>query len=150
MSIGKWNIRFSELAKHVADWSKDTSTKVGAIIVNPEEKNPISMGFNGFPARVNDSILERNERPLKYFYTQHAEINAISNAAKNGGKTMGCEMYVNFFPCSSCAGAIVNAGISRLFCDKKPDYDNEKWGESWKISKTIFDEANIAVIFINE
>lgn len=147
--MNKWNIRFIELAKFVAQWSKDT-TKVGAVIVNPEDKTPISLGFNGFPSKINDEIEERHERPLKYLYTQHAETNSISNAAKNGQKTKGCDIYVNLYPCSNCAGAIVNAGIKRVFCENKPDFNDIRWGKSWNISKTMFKEAGIEVIFINE
>ena len=40
-----WNLRFMQLADHIAQWSKDRSTKVGAVIVM--DKNPISMGYNG-------------------------------------------------------------------------------------------------------
>jgi len=147
--MDKWKLRFTELAKHVANWSKDKSTKVGAIIVNPEDRNPISMGFNGFPTKVNEDIPERHERPLKYLYTVHGEINAIANAAKNGQRTKDCDMYVNYFPCCNCAGAIVNAGIKKLICENKPDFNNERWGENWKISLIILTEGGVEIEYIN-
>lgn len=147
--MNKWDIKFSGLAKYVAEWSKDKSVKVGAVIVNPDDKNPISMGFNGFPSKVNEDILERHERPLKYLYTVHGEINAIANAAKNGQRTKGCDIYVTYFPCSNCAGAIVNAGIKRVFCTEAPDFNNERWGENWKISLTILTEGGIEIIYMN-
>ncbi|MFA5207103.1 MAG: dCMP deaminase family protein [Candidatus Paceibacterota bacterium] len=146
MTINKWDLRFMSLAKEVASWSKDT-TKVGCCIVY--DKNPISMGFNGFPTKTNDEISERHERPLKYLYTVHSEANGLVQAAKNGQKTEGCTMYVTLFPCSNCAGLIVNAGIVRLVCENKPDLNDERWGENWKISYQIFNEANIIIEFIN-
>ena len=39
-----WNQRFMDLAKHVAGWSKDPSTQVGAVVVN-DKKQVISMGI---------------------------------------------------------------------------------------------------------
>lgn len=147
--INKWNLRFNDLAKYIAGWSKDKSTKVGAIIVNAEDKNPISMGFNGFPANVNENIPERHERPLKYSFTVHGEINAIANAAKNGQKTKGCDMYVNYFPCCNCAGAIVNAGIKKVICENKPNLNDERWGENWKISLMILNEGGVEIEYVN-
>lgn len=144
-----WNNKFNELAKHVSTWSKDKSVKVGAVIVNPIDKNPISMGYNGFPSKVNENINERHERPLKYSYTVHAEINAITNAAKNGQKTKDCYMYMTYFPCCNCAGAIVNSGIKKIICNKEPDLFDERWGENWKISLIILNEGNVEIEYID-
>lgn len=144
----KWDFRFMELSEHIANWSKDKSTKVGAVIVNKDDLNPISLGYNGFPSGVDDDVDERYERPLKYEYTVHAEQNAIANAAKNGQTTNGCSIYVNFFPCPRCAGLIANAGIKKVYCKNKPDFTDERWGGSWKISETIFNESQINVIYL--
>lgn len=146
--IDKWDLRFMALAHAVASWSKDIRTKVGSVIVN--DRNPISMGFNGFPKGCNDFDKKRFEPPLKYLYTQHSESNAIAQSAKNGQKTDGCTIYVTLFPCSSCAGMIVNAGIKRVVCNDRPTLDNEKYRESWGIAIKIFEEAGIQVDFINE
>jgi len=149
MCLDKWDVRFIELAKHVATWSKDKSTQVGSVIVNPIDKNPISMGFNGFASKVDETKKERHERPLKYSYTVHSEANAIANAAKNGQKTKDCVIYVNFFPCSNCAGLIVNAGINKVICENEPDFNDERWGESWKISYNILIEGGVLIKYLN-
>jgi len=143
----KWDLRFMELADVTASWSKDTRTKVGSVIV--KGKNPISMGFNGFPAGVKD-LSERFLPPEKYDWTIHSEANSIVQAAKNGQKTEGCVMYVTLFPCCNCAGLIVNAGIKKVICKNKPDFSNEKYGKSWKTALTIFEEAGITVEYLNE
>ena len=50
----------------------------------------------------------------------HAEINALSDAARHGHDTKGATIYVTLEPCSSygrtppCTEAIKAAGISRL------------------------------------
>jgi dCMP deaminase len=148
--VDKWDLRFLELSKHVASWSKDPSTKVGAVIVNSIDKNPISMGFNGFPVKVSETSPERLERNEKLRWVVHAEANSIANCSKNNGNSKGCTMYVTYFPCSNCAGLIVNAGIARVVCENKPDFNHERWGESWKIAQTIFDEAGVKVEYIHE
>ena len=49
----KWDKRFLDLAKHISDWSKDPSTKVGCIVVG-EDREIRSTGFNGFPRGIED------------------------------------------------------------------------------------------------
>ena len=140
------DLEFMQLAYSISEKSED-STKVGSVIVNPLNDEVISYGFNDFPKNVDKNINERWNNPLKGRYIVHSEVSAIINSKKD---VSGCDIYVNLYPCSNCAGAIVNAGIKRVFCESKPDFNNEKWGISWNISKIIFEEANIEVIFINE
>lgn len=142
-----WDLRFMQLADHVAQWSKDRSTGVGAIIVDGKE--PISMGYNGFPRGCDDDIDERHQRPLKYEWTAHAEENAISNAARRGVKTLGTTMYLNWFPCARCAGMIVNSGIKRLVCDTEPDFNNVQFGEGFKIAIQKLNEGGVEVTYLN-
>ena len=142
-----WNLKMMQLADHVAQWSKDRSTKVGAVIV--DINNPISMGYNGFPRGCNDDIEERHARPLKYDWVLHAEENAIMNAARHGIKTYGTDMYVNWFPCAKCAGMIVNAGIKRIFCDKEPDFENVTFGAGFKLAIEKLTEGGVEIIYMN-
>ena len=48
-----WDSRFLRIAQEVSTWSKDPSTKVGAVIVDNRNR-VVSMGYNGFPQRVAD------------------------------------------------------------------------------------------------
>ena len=143
-----WDLRFMQLADYVAQWSKDRSAKVGAVIV--VDKNPVSMGYNGFPRGCDDDLEERHERPTKYLWVLHAEENSIINAARNGQKTLGADMYVNWFPCSRCAGQIVNSGIKRVFCDKEPDWNVQgTWTADQKIAQQKLIEGGVEVIYMN-
>lgn len=142
-----WNLRFMQLADHVAQWSKDKSTKIGAVIVR--ERDPLSIGYNGFPRGCDDDCEERHERPLKYDWVLHAEENAIINAARQGNKVMGADMYVNWFPCAKCAGMIINAGIKRVFCDKKPDFNHPTFGASFKLSLEKLTEGGVEIIYMD-
>ena len=80
----KWHKRFLEIAKEVSTWSKDPSSKIGAVIVDSNTKQIISQGYNGFPRGIVDNLEVLNNRELKYKYVIHAEINAIFNALYNG------------------------------------------------------------------
>ena len=61
----KWHKRFMEVAELVATWSKDPSTKTGAIVVGPDREIRAT-GYNGLVRGVDDNKPERMERPTKY------------------------------------------------------------------------------------
>ena len=132
-----WDDRFLKLAQHIAQWSKDPSTKVGAVIVRPN-RTIASVGYNGFPRGVNDD--ERlNDRPYKYAMTVHAEANAILSANE---RLDGCTLYVTpLSPCSSCASIIIQSGIRRVVAYMP--HQPEHWADSFAIARTMLDEAGI-------
>jgi dCMP deaminase len=139
----KWDRRFMELAKLVATWSKDRSTKVGCVIVGPD-REVRSIGFNGFPRRVDDDIEERHERPAKYAWTEHAERNAIYNAVRIGVPLAGCTIYLPWFPCMDCARALVQVGIVEIVA-LEPNLEDPKWGQDFKLALLLFEEAGLRV-----
>ena len=145
----KWNYRFMELALHISSWSKDTSTKVGCVIVSPE-KAILSMGYNGFPRGVNDDISTRHERPTKYDFVVHAEENALLNAGRNGTRLNGGILYVTMPPCTHCAGSIIQSGIKEIFY-LEPEIQKQipGWRDSLNISFTMFKEAGVKVTALN-
>jgi dCMP deaminase len=110
----KWHVRFIELARLIASWSKDLSTKVGAVAVGPS-REICSVGYNGLPRGVDDTIESRYERPAKYIWTEHAERNLVYNASRIGVSLQGCHLYCTHFPCPDCARGIIQSGISWLF-----------------------------------
>jgi dCMP deaminase len=101
-----------------------------------------STGFNGFPRGIDDNISARQERPAKYRWTEHAERNAIFNAARIGISTEGCTCYVNWFPCIECARGIIQAGIFRLV-GLEPDRSDPKWGDEFDFAFNLFREAGV-------
>ena len=139
MILKKWDLRFIEMARNAASWSKDPSTKVGAIIVD-DDKRVISVGYNGFPKGVNDD--ERlDNREEKYKMIVHAERNALLFA---NADVKDCHIYTYpFLPCSVCAGMIIQAGIKRVVSVKN---DNFRWQQDFKVSRQMFKEAEIYVI----
>lgn len=145
----KWHKRFLSLAHEVASWSKDESTKVGAVIMGPD-RTPRSFGYNGMPRGVDDDVPERHERPIKYLYMEHAEKNAIYNCARVGIPVEGCIIYVTHFPCTSCARAIINSGLKSLVIDETcitSDYYVRSI-EDIEVAKNMLEEAGIEIVLV--
>ena len=113
MFSDKWHNRFMEMAELIATWSKDASTKVGAVVVG-ENKEIRSTGYNGMVRGIDDNIPERSERPIKYDFFEHAERNAVYNACLIGASLKGCVIYVTAMPCPDCARAIIQSGIKMV------------------------------------
>lgn len=129
------------VADLVATWSKDRSTKVGCVIVGTASQ-VLSLGYNGFPRLVDDDVEERHERPAKYFYAEHAERNSVYNAARTGVSLVGSTLYCTLFPCSDCARAIIQSGVSTVVT-LKPVFDTEKWNASWACALEMLRETHV-------
>ena len=115
----KWTINYLGLAKHIAEWSKDPSTKCGAIAIG-KHMQILSVGFNGFPRKIEDTAERLNDRPTKYSLMVHAEIP----------QTVGVAFDENGLPKKDTLG---------LFLD---DYYNEDRNKSniLKLNRKIFSE----------
>ena len=69
----KWKKRFIQLSKEISTWSKDPSTKVGALIIS-EDRNIVSTGYNGFPRGIEDTEERLNNRELKYKFSHRGSL----------------------------------------------------------------------------
>ena len=134
-----WDKRFLHLADHVAQWSKDPRTKVGAVIVD-DEKRVVSLGYNGFPRGVHDGADRYEDRAVKHLLVAHAERNALDNAPL---MVRGCALYATLKPCSECAKSIIQKGIKRVVT-YKPDHEGS--GFNWAVTETMFLEAGIELV----
>lgn len=141
-----WDEYFMSVAEMSARRSKDPNTQVGACIVSQDNKI-LSMGYNGFPRGCSDdefpwTKIHAVDDPYnaKYFYSTHAELNAILNY--RGGSLEGAKMYVTLFPCNECAKAVIQSGIRTLIyrSDKYADQD------STKASKRMLRAAGVDLI----
>jgi len=140
----KWAGRLLKMAKDVAQWSKDGSTKVGAVITTTEGA-PVSWGFNGMPMGVNDMVEERHDRPLKYKWFCHAERNALDLAPRD---VSGCVMFVTFSPCSSCAQSIIQRKIGTVVVDANFTVDKMpvRWADDTKVAIEMMTEAGVKIL----
>ena len=135
----KWDKRFLGLCEHVSRWSKDPSTKVGAIIT--KDIKLVSMGYNGLPQQVRDTPEILGNRTTKYKHILHAETNAIL-AAKT--ELSGSTIYTfPFLPCTKCASMIVQSGITRVVSIVCRD---ERWEERLKESKHFMESSGLEVV----
>lgn len=141
--LAKWDAFYIGMAQYMATASKDPSTKVGAVIVRPN--NTIaSVGYNGFPRGMKDDPELYADRPTKYSRIVHAEMNAILNAQ---GSVEGCTLYTSALPpCDRCAVFVVQAGISRVVYEEPSAALADRWGDSLAKSLAIFAEAGIPCV----
>lgn len=143
--IYKWDKRFLEMAKLVSEWSKDPSTKVGAVIVDTKNRI-VSVGFNGYPSGIRDEGLDNRED--KYPKIVHAEINAILFANRN---IINNRLYVYpLLPCARCMAVIIQTGISQIFVQTTAVgiAAMERSPASYKTGLEMAKEANIEIVTI--
>jgi dCMP deaminase len=139
----KWDIRFVKLAMHIANWSKDPSTKVGCVVVG-EDREIRSTGFNGFPRGIKDDEERLLDREQKYPLICHAEENAIMHAARIGVSLKGSTAYVTWPPCSRCARSLIQSGIKEIIYPT-PGEIPERWINDFNISNGMISEAGVIV-----
>ncbi len=128
-----WDQRWRDLLYLVQSWSEDPTTKFSALIIDPINNNLRSIGFNGLPRGIAYSA-QKHGGPDKYNYFVHAEVNAIINA---GGMVPGSTIYLLAPPCSNCAGAIIQSGITRVKYDAPHEETSPRWLElstGWRAS----------------
>jgi dCMP deaminase len=122
----RYDAMYMDIAKRVSEMSWDSDTKVGAIIV--KDGNIISMGWNGTPSGFpNDCKHPSTGATLPYVI--HAEANAISKLARNGGNGLGATLYCTLAPCMECTKLILQSGISEVVVT----HADERFMESYKI-----------------
>jgi dCMP deaminase len=114
------------ITRQVAERSTCTRAKVGAVIVR--DRSILATGYNGAPAglphcldvgcliyesRTPDGDIEQN-----CYRTIHAEINAITQAARNGSAIRDADIYVTHTPCIHCLKVLINTGIKAVHYEK--------------------------------
>lgn len=144
MNIQKWDIRYLELAYQVGTWSKDPSTKVGAILVRPNN-SIASTGFNGFPIGHDDSPELYLDRVYKHKHVIHAEENALRFFEK---RAENFSLYVSFPCCENCISLIISNGITRIVTPELPISGRSilwitEWSERIEKSKEKAKKNNI-------
>ena len=135
----KWQERFLSLAQAVAQWSKDPTTKVGAVAV-ATTKAILETGFNGLPRGVQD-LPERMERPAKYIWTAHAEENLVAHAARK--QLEGSTVYVTHLCCNACARMLINAGVAEVVVGPG---QTSMPVEQFEAAVTMFEEAGVKLV----
>lgn len=138
-----WDIRFINLAKTVSEWSKDPSSKVGAIVVT-SKGGAIALGYNGFPSGIEDNA-RLDQKNLKNDMIIHAEQNALLIA---GSRAQGASLYVwGKSICARCAVVIIQAGIESIIATDPKDELSSKWRRSGNRAIRMFNEVDMDIHF---
>lgn len=148
--MDKWDSRFMQVAILVSSWSEDQSRKVGSVIVG-EGNIILSTGYNGLPRGIDSAQDNRHNRTSgeKYFWFEHAERNAIFNAARVGNALSGSRIYSTVFPCADCTRAIIQCGISNLITFQRPANDTT-YQKSFDASLEMLKEAKITIRYLTD
>lgn len=132
-----WDQYFLNIATEVAKKSKDPSTKVGCVLVD-KKKRVISVGYNGLIQGADESKMTLEKRPDKYYFSIHAEMNAILFAHRD---LIGATAYTTTAPCDNCLKYCLQAGIKRFVYKearvKSFNLDKEKTMSSFAMDEAI-------------
>ena len=109
-SQSEWDAYFMKIAEVVATKSKDPSSKMGCVIVD-ENKRVVSLGYNGMLQGANEDKMTLSERPMKYYFAIHSEMNALIFAKRD---LAGCTIYNRVATCENCLKYCLQAGITRF------------------------------------
>jgi dCMP deaminase len=144
--LPSWDEYYLQICKVVAARSKDPNTQIGCVVVGPAHEIRTT-GYNSFPRGIRDDVPERLVRPEKYLWIEHAERNAICNAARCGTALEHCSIYVEIMPCMDCARAIVQAGIEEVIvsAERMALYSSDYYNQHFGLTETLFSEAGIKV-----
>lgn len=105
-----WDQYFMKIAETVAEKSKDPSSKMGCVIVD-RNKRVVSLGYNGLIQGADESIMTLSERPMKYYFVIHSEMNALLFAHQD---LAGCTVYNRIATCDNCLKYCLQAGVTRF------------------------------------
>lgn len=139
-----------KLAREISTWSKDPSTKIGAVIVN-DERRILATGYNGFPRGIEDTDERLKDREQKYPLIVHGEMNALMNALYSGVSVKDATLYVWGLPiCAECTKNVIQSGIKRVVVPF-PEHAPEKWQKQWnELSKPMYEEAGVSITCMHE
>lgn len=152
MKRPNWDELYITMCYLVGMRSRDEHTHVGSVVVDSDNVL-VSTGYNSLPRNIDLDIEEKRvsrEGGEKYFWIEHAERNAIYNAARRGTIMKKCKIYVPWTPCADCARAIIQTGISEVIIHKNgQDFYNlntkGQWIESHNRTNAMFKESEVNI-----
>lgn len=122
-----WDEYFMEIARAVATRATCDRGRSGCVIA--KDKQILVTGYVGSPKglphcdeighQMKTTTHEDGHQTQHCVRTTHAEQNAIVQAAKLGVPIDGGTLYCKMTPCAICAKMMVNAGLTRVVCEKR-------------------------------
>ena len=107
-----WEDMWMTMAFLISRKSLDPNTKHGCVVTD-KDNSLLSLGYNSPPRKCKDDQIPLT-RPIKYKYFEHAESNAIINAARIGVSLRDSIFYITGPPCVDCFRKILNVGASQI------------------------------------
>jgi dCMP deaminase len=144
--ITDWDDRFMTLVEAVRTWSRDESTKIGCAIRGTDNE-VLALGYNGCPRGISYTP-ERHNRPEKYQWFEHAERNAIYNAARTATPLADSIFYINWLPCPDCARGIIQVGAHSVVV---PSFGvPQRWRSRMEKAVLMLEEAGVRMRCIKD
>ena len=137
----EWDEYFMKIAEVVSLKSKDPVSKNGCVIVDPDRR-VVSTGYNGMVRGADESKMTLSERPMKYRFSVHSEINAILFAHRD---LKDCTIYNLMATCDNCLKYCLQAGIKR-FIYKQFRVNSYKSDPSKSMTNYESDEAVVRLL----
>lgn len=116
-----WDTYFIDIARVAARRSNCMKRQVAAVLVR--DRRVVTTGYNGTPRGAKNcdeggcercNSLSVSGEGLDDCVCNHAEENAICQAAYHGISIRGATLYCTHSPCLRCAKLLINAGISEV------------------------------------
>jgi len=108
-----WDQYFLKLAMLASERATCPRMHCGCILVR--DKHVVATGYNGsIPGDDHCDDVGCWVVDNHCIRTNHAEMNALTQAAKRGHSVGGATAYVTNMPCTTCAKALIAAGIARV------------------------------------
>ena len=108
-----WDEYFLKLAMLASERATCPRMHCGCVLV--KNKNVIATGYNGsIPGDEHCDEAGCIVVDNHCVRTVHAEMNALAQAAKHGNSVEGATVYITNMPCTTCAKALIAAGVQRI------------------------------------
>jgi dCMP deaminase len=122
-----------------------TERKTGALFW--KDGSVLSVAANGAPFALHENHRWMLEPANREAWVEHAERNAIYQAARNGVVLGGSIAVVNWLPCMPCARAVALAGATHVLC-LEPDWNDANWAADFAKVVDGLDKMNVGLWFI--
>lgn len=108
-----WDEYFLKLAMLASERATCPRMHVGCVLV--KDRFVLATGYNGsLPGQPHCDDVGCLIVDNHCVRTNHAEINALVQAARHGVNVIGATAYITNMSCTTCAKALIAAGIKRV------------------------------------
>ena len=138
MARPDWDEYFMKLAMIASERATCPRMHCGCVLV--KDREVIATGYNGsIPGDVHCEDAGCLIVDNHCVRTNHAELNAITQAARTGHVIDGAMAYVTNMPCTTCAKALIAAGIKRVVVFS--DYHSTLATDFFARAKVVIDKV---------